>query len=119
MLEKMKRINKHQLTVLAAVLLLIVGFGIWLYASSIIQGQTQLLNSSNLTQEETWSYQGSLQWWKTTMATTITPLATIMITVGFVGLVGPVVWTRMHQRQALKAFTDNLELASAEEFEIE
>lgn len=119
MLKKLKKTNRHQLTILTAVLLLIVGFSIWLYASSVIQGQTQLLNSSNLTQEEIWSYEGSLQWWRTINATTITPLATIMITVGFVSLVGPMAWSRMHKRQALKAFTDNLELASTEEFEIE
>ena len=119
MLKKLKKPNRHQLTILTAVMLLIVGFSIWLYTSSVIQRQTQLLNSSNLTQEEMWSYEGSLQWWKTTNTTTITPLATIMITVGFISLVGPIVWTRMPQRQALLALTDNLELASAEEFEIE
>jgi len=95
-----------------------VGFCIWLFATSVIQGHIQLLNESNLTQEEIWTHEGSLQWWRYTQTTSITPLVTIMITIGFISLVGQIVWTKASQRQVLKAFSENLKLASAEKFEI-
>ncbi|MCJ7614347.1 hypothetical protein MUO71_06270 [Candidatus Bathyarchaeota archaeon] len=118
-LKNLKKINRSRLTVLTAILLLTAGCSIWLYTNSVIQGHTQLLNSSNLTPEEVWNYEGALQWWTNTYATTIMPLTAVMITAGFVTLVGPMVWTRIQRRYALKTFTDNLELASTEKFEIE
>jgi uncharacterized membrane protein len=118
-LKNLKKINRFRLTVLTAILLLIAGFSIWLYTTSVIQGYTQLLDSSKLTTEETWSYEGSLQWWRSTYTTTILPLTAIMITVGFITLLAPTLWTRIQQRYVLKTFTDELELASTEKFEIE
>jgi len=118
-LKNVKKINRSRLTVLTAILLLTAGCSIWLYTNSVIQGHTQILNSSNLTPEEAWNYEGALQWWTNTYTTTIMPLTAVMITAGFVTLVGPMAWTRIQQRYALKTFTDNLELASTEKFEIE
>jgi len=117
--KNLKKINQFRLTVLTAILLLIAGFSIWLYTTSVIQGYTQILDSSKLTTEETWSYEGALQWWRTTYTTTIFPLTAIMITVGLITLLGPTIWTRIQQRNVLKTFTDELELASTEKFEIE
>jgi len=118
-LKNLKKINRFRLTVLTAILLLIAGFSIWLYTTSVIQGYRQMLDSSKLTTEETWSYEGALQWWRTTYTTTIFPLTAIMITVGLITLLGPILWARIQQRYVLKTFTDELELASTEKFEIE
>jgi hypothetical protein len=118
-LKNLKKINRFRLTALMAILLLIAGFSLWLYSTSVIQGYTQLLGSSKLTTEEVWSYEGALHWWRKTQTTTIFPLTTIMITVGVIALVGPMLWTRLQQRYALKTFTNELELASTEKFEIE
>jgi len=118
-LKNLKKINRFRLTVLTAILLLIAGLSIWFYTTSVIQGYTQLLDSSKLTAEETWSYEGSLQWWRSTYTTTIFPLTAVMITVGIIALLGPTIWTRIQQRYVLKTFTDELELASTEKFEVE
>jgi len=118
-LKNLKKINRFRLTVLTAILLLIAGFSIWFYTNSVIQGYTQLLDSSKLTTEEMWSYEGSLQWWRTTYTTTIFPLTAVMITIGIITLLGPTLWTRIQQRYTLKTFTDELELASTEKFEVE
>lgn len=117
-LKTLKKLNNFKLKVLAATLLLIAGFSIWLYATSVIQGYTQLLNSSTLTQEEVWSYEGSLQWWQSTY-TTILPATAVMMAVGVIGLLGPVFWARIQRRYALRTFTNELEFASTERFEIE
>ena len=53
-LTNMKQLNNFKLKILVAALLLIAGFSIWLYATSVIQGYTQLLGSSTLTPEEVW-----------------------------------------------------------------
>ena len=117
--KNLKKTNRFRLMFLMAILLLIAGFSIWIYTISVIYGTTQLLESSNLKQEEIWSYEGSLQWWRTTYTTTILPLTTIMISIGFLSLLSPLILKRMQRRQVLKTFTDELELASTEKFEIE
>ena len=113
------KINQRKLSILTATLLILAGLTIWLYATSVIQGHTHLLASSVLSQEETWSYEGSLQWWKTTYATTIMPLTAIMITGGLAILITPITWTKLQQKNVLKSFTENLELASTDNFEVE
>ena len=117
--KNLKKINRFKLKVLTATLLLVVGFSIWLYATSVIQGYTQLLNSESLTTEEVWSYEGSLQWWRNAYTTAVLPTTAIMITVGILSLLGPVLWMRIQQRYALRTFTNELEHASTEKFEIE
>ena len=116
-LKNIKKLNNFKLKVLAATLLIIAGFSAWLYATSVIQGYSQLLDSSTLTQEEIWSYEGSLQWWQNTY-TIVFPVTAVMMAAGVVGLVGPVFWARMQRRYALRTFTNELELASKERFEI-
>jgi hypothetical protein len=115
----MKKLNSFKLTVLTAILLLVAGFSIWLYATSVIQGYTQILESSTLTTEEVWSYEASLQWWRNAYTTAVFPMVATMIAVGAVALVGPVLWARIQRRYALKTFTRKLEFASAEKFEFE
>jgi len=117
--KNLKKTNRFRLMFLMAILLLIAGFSIWIYTISVIYGTTQLLESSNLKQEEIWSYEGSLQWWRTTYTTTILPLTTIMISIGFLSLLSPLILKRMQRRQVLRTFTDELELASTEKFEVE
>ena len=110
----LNKINRFRLT---AILLLIGGFSTLLYTVSSIQGYNQVLGSSQLTAEEMWSYEGALQWWQSAY-TAILPLTAIMITAGLVTLMGPTILTRIQQRYAIKTFTNELELASTEKFEI-
>lgn len=77
-----KRKNSLRIITAIGALLLIIGISLWLYTSSIIQGHEQLLNNPNLTQEQRWNYEGSLQWWKTAKATTYDPLSIILISLG-------------------------------------
>jgi flagellar biosynthesis protein FlhB len=118
-LKNLKKINRFRLIALTATLLLIGGFSTLLYTISVIQGYTQVLDSSQLTTKEMWSYEGSLQWWQSMYTTTILPLTAVMITIGFVTLLGPTILTKIQQRHVIKAFTNELELASTEKFEIE
>jgi hypothetical protein len=116
-LTHLKKLSNFK--VLSAVLLLITGFSIWLYAAAAIQGYTNLLNSLTLSMEEVWSYEGSLTWWTTTYTTTIIPLVTVMITAGVLTLLTPIVFERIQQKTALRTFTKELELGSTEKLEIE
>ena len=76
--------RKHLLIAITSIgaLLLITAISLWLYTDSIIQGHEQLLNNPNLTQQQRWAYEGSLQWWKTAKTTTYNPLSIILITIG-------------------------------------
>ncbi len=115
----LKKTNFFKFITLTAALLLVTGFSLLVYTNHAIQENTQLAKSANLTQEQIWNYEGALQWWTTTYSTTILPLASAMIAGGFTGILGPTLWTKFHSRYALRTFTEKLELASNEEFEIE
>jgi len=67
-------------------ILLITGISLWLYTNSVIQTHEQLLSNTNLTLEEKWRYEGSLQWWKTARITTYDPIAVTLITIGLVAI---------------------------------
>jgi len=77
-----KRKNLLKIITAIGTLLLITGITLWLYTNSIIQGHEQLLNNPNLTQQQRWTYEGSLQWWKTAKTTTYNPLSIILISLG-------------------------------------
>jgi hypothetical protein len=81
---KITQKRKNPLKIITAIgaLLLITGISLWLYTNSIIQGHEQLLNNPNLTQQQRWNHEGSLQWWKTAKTTTYDPLSIILITLG-------------------------------------
>jgi hypothetical protein len=115
--KNLKEVNRRKFAALAATLLLITGFSILLYTTSTIQSYVQLLDSSELTMEEMWSCEGSLQWWSN-IYTTIFPITLTMIAAGLVTLFGPPAWTRIHHRHAIRTFIHELELAATEKFEI-
>jgi hypothetical protein len=115
--KNLKTINRHKFAALTATLLLIAGFSTLLYTSFAIQNYAQLLDSSELTMEEMWSIEGSLQWWSNTY-TTIYPITLTMMAAGLVTLFGPPVWTRMQHRHAIRTFIHELELAATEKLDI-
>jgi len=87
----MKR-NKLTVIFLTGAILLIIGVALWLYTNSVIQGHEQLLNNPNITQQEKWNYEGSLEWWKMAKITTYDPIAVILITAGLVALLYVTLW---------------------------
>jgi len=68
------------------ILLLTIGIGLWLYTDSVTRGLEQLLNNPNLTEQQRWAYEGSLQWWKTAKKTTYDPISIILVTIGLVAI---------------------------------
>jgi hypothetical protein len=87
----MKR-NKLTAIFLTGTILLIIGVALWLYTNSVIQGHEQLLNNPNITQQEKWNYEGSLEWWKMAKITTYDPIAVILITAGLIALLYVTLW---------------------------
>jgi len=87
----MKR-NTLTLIFLLGAILLLTGVFLWLYTNSIIQANQQTLQNPNLTQQERWAYEGSLQWWTINKITTYDPIAVILITTGLVALLYVTLW---------------------------
>jgi hypothetical protein len=87
----MKR-NKLTVIFLTGAILLITGVTLLLYTNSVIQGHEQILNNPNLTQQERWDYEGSLEWWRMAKITTYDPIAVILITTGLVALLYVTLW---------------------------
>ena len=68
-------ISKIKLAVCSGILLIVVGFALWFYPTSVIQVHEQTLNNPSISLEDTWQYEGSLQWWRTVATMTFYPAA--------------------------------------------
>ena len=85
---KRKHVKPHrQLTwklvlFLTGVISSIMGTELWFYTDSVIQGHEQLLQNPNLTQQEIYAYEGSLQWWRIARITTYDPISLALIAGG-------------------------------------
>jgi len=110
-LKNLVKRSQFKVMVGAGVLLLIVGVGLWLYTSSVIEGHERLLDTQNLTQEEVWRYEGSLQWWRTAYTTTFYPAAVVSIAMGLMVTLCPILWAIVQQTHARKSFSEDFQRA--------
>jgi hypothetical protein len=84
--------KKITLIFLAGAVLLIVGVALWAYTNSVVQAHQQILQNPNLTQQQKWQTEGSLQWWMMTKITVYDPAALILIVTGLVALEYVTLW---------------------------
>jgi hypothetical protein len=82
----LKRKRALKAITLIGALLLIIGIGLWLYTDSVIRGLEQILDDPNLTINQRNSFEGSLQWWRTTKITGYGLLSIILVTIGLCAL---------------------------------
>ena len=71
--------NRFKIALLIVVLLIFIGFSFYLIPNIVIQDYERLLDKSDLSIEETWRYQGALQWWRSTSVTVFNPLAVFLV----------------------------------------
>jgi ABC-type phosphate transport system permease subunit len=109
--------NHFRLAAIMGLMLLVIGVSLLGYSLSAIQEREHLLNSANLTPDETWQYEGSLSWWRNAYATMFLPLAVVSMTLGGAALVSQPLWTRMHRESVLDTFADNVKRAAKENYE--
>jgi hypothetical protein len=109
--------NRFRLAALMGVLFLVVGVSLFAYSISAIQEREQMLNSADLTPEEMWHYEGSLSWWRNSYVTVFLPLTVVFIALGVVALVSQPLLTRLHHKNVLETFADNVKRASKENYE--
>ena len=76
---KRKRVRA---VIVLGVLLIIIGTAIWLYTNLVIESHEKALNNPNLTQEEKWTWEGSLRWWRTAKATFGDPASMMLVVMG-------------------------------------
>jgi hypothetical protein len=84
--------KKITLAFIIGAILLLAGLIIWLYTDSIIQNLQQTLQNTNLTQQQRWQTQGSLEWWTNTKTTLYDPTAITLITTGLIALLYVTLW---------------------------
>jgi hypothetical protein len=109
--------NCFRLAALMGVLFLVVGVSLFGYSISAIQEREQMLNSADLTTEEMWQYEGSLSWWRNAYVTVFLPLTVVFVALGVIGLFSQPLLTRLHQKNVLETFADNVNRASKENYE--
>ena len=79
-------------------ILLIIGLFLFLYSNIMMLGHEQILNSSNLSMEEVWQYQGALSWWRNSYINFFLPSAVILTSLGAIILIRPLVLKRIQHK---------------------
>ena len=109
--------NRFRLAAVTGVVLLVVGVSLLGYSISAIQEREHMLNSADLTLEEMWHYEGSLQWWRNAYITLFLPLTAVFLALGGICLISQPLVTRIHRKSVLDNFSENVKRASAENYE--
>jgi hypothetical protein len=116
-LENLVNRNHFRAATILGMLLIVTAVGIFAYSNFAIQEREQMLNSADLTVENTWQIEGALQWWRSTYATVFLPLTFILAAFGTIGLVSQPLLTKMQRKSALETFADSIQRASREHYE--
>jgi hypothetical protein len=109
--------NRFRLAAVMGVLFLVVGVSLFGYSISAIQEREQMLNSADLTPEEMWRYEGSLSWWRNAYVAVFLPLTVVFIALGVAALISQPLLTRLHHKNVLETFAENVKRASKENYE--
>jgi hypothetical protein len=73
--------------ILFGIVLIVAGAGLWIYTVFKIQALEQTMKHANLSLEDRWRSEGSLQWWRDTSRTTLYPVALLLIIIGLAAMV--------------------------------
>ena len=73
--------NRFKIAFLTVVSLIIIGFSLLFIPNIVINEYQQMLVASDLTLEETWRYEGALQWWRIASVKVFSPLAWFLVIV--------------------------------------
>jgi len=83
--------NRFKILFFVGAVILVIGLIFQWYPTSVIEGLTQRLKESNLSQDEINKLQGALNSWKVWQLTTFQPLSSILFSVGIIIIVYAVV----------------------------
>ena len=81
--------NKIAASFWIGAILILSGIGLSVYVDSVVRSHEEKLFSpfSNLTPQEKWDLEGSLEWWRIARITIYNPLSIMLIAVGLVALI--------------------------------
>jgi hypothetical protein len=92
--------NRFRVSALLGIVFLVIGISLLGYSISAIPSE-QVPNSADLTLEQMWHYDGSLQWWRNAWVTLFLPLTAVFVTLGGVVLVIQPLLTRLRHKSVL------------------
>ena len=75
-----------QLIALFGLLMLVIGTGMFGYSLNLLTENEQTLNSTDLTLDQLWNFESSINWWKNVCVTLILPLTSVFILIAGVTL---------------------------------
>lgn len=78
--------NQLQLIALFGLLMLVIGTGMFGYSLNLLTENEQTLNSTDLTLDQLWNFESSINWWKNVCVTLILPLTSVFILIAGVTL---------------------------------
>ncbi|MCW4014931.1 MAG: hypothetical protein NWF06_01030 [Candidatus Bathyarchaeota archaeon] len=111
-LNSLLKANKFRLVAIIGVILLITGISLLGYSISAIQEREQMLANTELSLEELWHYEGSLNWWKNAYDTLFLPLTAVFISLGGIIMVSQPIFIMVRRKNILKTFSENVRRAS-------
>ena len=114
--ERVAPLKQLKLSAIIGILLLITGISLFGYSFSVIKEHEQTLNTTELTLDQLWNYEGSLNWWRNVYVTLILPLTAVFISIGGIILASQPLLTAMQHKKALKTFSENVKNASTENY---
>lgn len=99
---KASKKNHSRVTAITGIFLVVLGVSLLGYSNFAIQEREQLLTTADLTPDELWRYEGSLNWWRTTYATVFFPLTIVFVALGALVLCSRQFLKKTHQKHALE-----------------
>ncbi|MCW8801877.1 MAG: hypothetical protein OQK81_00810 [Candidatus Bathyarchaeota archaeon] len=100
-----------QLITLFGLLMLVIGTGMFGYSLILLTENEQTLNSTDVTLDQLWNFESSLDWWKNVCVTLILPLTSVFILITGLTLSAQAILQSIKNQRATAIDPETLEIA--------
>jgi hypothetical protein len=99
-----------QLIALFGLLMLVIGTGMFGYSLILLTENEQTLNSTDVTLDQLWNFESSINWWKNVCVTLILPLTSVFILIAGVTLSAQAILQTIKNQKATAPNLETIEI---------
>jgi hypothetical protein len=99
-----------QLIALFGLLMLVIGTGMFGYSLNLLTENEQTLNSTDLTLDQLWNFESSINWWKNVCVTLILPLTSVFILIAGVTLSAQAILQTLKNQKPIAPNLETIEI---------
>jgi hypothetical protein len=99
-----------QLIALFGLLMLVIGTGMFGYSLILLTENEQTLNSTDVTLDQLWNFESSINWWKNVCVTLILPLTSVFILIAGVTLSAQAILQTLKNQKATAPNLETIEI---------